>query len=165
MMWRMLQILNLSRMLVYLWTVYFIMATSYGTFSYLFLDATTRAAFHAPTSTDWELTFPFVFGNLSSKHVPALTISFAEHRPWQPTILVSIYNSHWMFSDCLEYFIKALSESIMDFCPTGIDVGLRCDRPMTFLTDLATNATSRGIGVVLYSGNNDALIPHRGTES
>jgi carboxypeptidase D len=36
---------------------------------------------------------------------------------------------------------------------------------MTFLTELATNATSHGVGIVLFSGNNDALIPHRGTES
>lgn len=38
-------------------------------------------------------------------------------------------------------------------------------RPMVFLTDLATNASSRDVGIVLYSGNDDALIAHRGTES
>lgn len=36
---------------------------------------------------------------------------------------------------------------------------------MVFLTQLATNATARGVSIVLYSGNNDALIAHRGTES
>ncbi|KAG5635789.1 hypothetical protein H0H81_010132 [Sphagnurus paluster] len=36
--------------------------------------------------------------------------------------------------------------------------------PMNFFTELATNATSRGVGVILYSGNNDALIAHRSTE-
>jgi carboxypeptidase D len=36
---------------------------------------------------------------------------------------------------------------------------------MTFMTELATNATSRGVGIVMYSGNNDALIPHLSTES
>lgn len=35
---------------------------------------------------------------------------------------------------------------------------------MTFLSDLATNATKQDIGFVFYSGNNDALIAHRGTE-
>lgn len=35
---------------------------------------------------------------------------------------------------------------------------------MVFLTDLATNASKQDIGVVMYSGNNDALIAHRGTE-
>lgn len=70
-----------------------------------------------------------------------------------------------MFSDRREYLIKALCELTVDFCPISIDIGLRYVRPMAFLTDLATNATSRGVGVVLYSGNNDALIPHRGTES
>ncbi|KAG7094004.1 hypothetical protein E1B28_007634 [Marasmius oreades] len=36
--------------------------------------------------------------------------------------------------------------------------------PMAFLTELATNATAKGVSIVLYSGNNDALIPHFGTE-
>ncbi|KAJ7716754.1 Alpha/Beta hydrolase protein [Mycena metata] len=35
---------------------------------------------------------------------------------------------------------------------------------MNFLTEFATNATAHGVGVVLYSGNDDALIAHRGTE-
>ncbi|KAF7356332.1 Carboxypeptidase [Mycena venus] len=36
--------------------------------------------------------------------------------------------------------------------------------PMNFLTETATNATAHGISVILYSGNDDALIAHRGTE-
>lgn len=38
------------------------------------------------------------------------------------------------------------------------------NRPMAFLTDLATNASVHGIPVVLYSGNEDSLVAHRGTE-
>ncbi|KAH9855778.1 alpha/beta-hydrolase [Lenzites betulinus] len=36
--------------------------------------------------------------------------------------------------------------------------------PMAFLTDLATNASAHNISVVLYSGNDDSLVAHRGTE-
>ncbi|KAI0333847.1 alpha/beta-hydrolase [Cubamyces sp. BRFM 1775] len=36
--------------------------------------------------------------------------------------------------------------------------------PMAFLNDLATNATSKNVSVVLYSGNDDSLVAHRGTE-
>ncbi|KAJ7574418.1 Alpha/Beta hydrolase protein [Mycena floridula] len=36
--------------------------------------------------------------------------------------------------------------------------------PMVFLTDLATNATAKNVGVVIYSGNDDTLIAHRGSE-
>ncbi|KAF7308295.1 hypothetical protein HMN09_00677500 [Mycena chlorophos] len=36
--------------------------------------------------------------------------------------------------------------------------------PMNFLTELATNATSHNISIILYSGNDDSLIAHRGTE-
>ncbi|KAG2747251.1 alpha/beta-hydrolase [Suillus brevipes Sb2] len=36
--------------------------------------------------------------------------------------------------------------------------------PMTFLTDLATNATAHNISVVIFSGNDDSLIPHIGSQ-
>ncbi|KAI0675833.1 alpha/beta-hydrolase [Trametes maxima] len=36
--------------------------------------------------------------------------------------------------------------------------------PMAFLTELATNATAHNVSVILYSGNDDSLVPHRGTE-
>ncbi|KAJ7812745.1 Alpha/Beta hydrolase protein [Mycena olivaceomarginata] len=36
--------------------------------------------------------------------------------------------------------------------------------PMNFLSELATNATAHNVSVILYSGNDDALIAHRGTE-
>lgn len=35
---------------------------------------------------------------------------------------------------------------------------------MAFLTDLAANATERGVHVVIYSGNDDSLVAHRGSE-
>ncbi|KAG6832254.1 hypothetical protein H0H87_002150 [Tephrocybe sp. NHM501043] len=36
--------------------------------------------------------------------------------------------------------------------------------PMNFFDEFATNASAHGVGVVLYSGNKDALIAHRSTE-
>ncbi|KAJ3509235.1 hypothetical protein NMY22_g16359 [Coprinellus aureogranulatus] len=36
--------------------------------------------------------------------------------------------------------------------------------PMNFMTDLATNATAKGVEIVLFSGNNDFLLAHLGTE-
>jgi carboxypeptidase D len=35
---------------------------------------------------------------------------------------------------------------------------------MAFLTDLATNATEHNIPIVIYSGNDDSLVAHRGSE-
>ena len=35
---------------------------------------------------------------------------------------------------------------------------------MTFLSDLVTQASNKGIGVVLYSGNDDARVSHFSTE-
>ncbi|EIW58500.1 alpha/beta-hydrolase [Trametes versicolor FP-101664 SS1] len=36
--------------------------------------------------------------------------------------------------------------------------------PMAFLTDLAANASAHNVSVILYSGNDDSLVAHRGTE-
>ncbi|KAH9849948.1 alpha/beta-hydrolase [Lenzites betulinus] len=42
--------------------------------------------------------------------------------------------------------------------------GFDTSEPMAFLTELATNASAHGVSVLLYSGNEDTLIAHRGTE-
>ena len=36
--------------------------------------------------------------------------------------------------------------------------------PVAFLSDLAANATARNVSIVFYSGNDDSLVQHRGTE-
>ncbi|PIL24661.1 hypothetical protein GSI_12545 [Ganoderma sinense ZZ0214-1] len=43
----------------------------------------------------------------------------------------------------------------------GIDPSVE---PMAFLTDLAANASEKQVAVMLYSGNDDSLVAHRGTE-
>jgi carboxypeptidase D len=35
---------------------------------------------------------------------------------------------------------------------------------MVFLDALAANASAHGVGIVFYSGNDDSLVAHRGTE-
>ncbi|KAJ3559788.1 hypothetical protein NM688_g126 [Phlebia brevispora] len=45
--------------------------------------------------------------------------------------------------------------------PNGNDPSVE---PMAFLTDLATNATAQGVGVLIYSGNDDSLVSHRSSE-
>ncbi len=37
-------------------------------------------------------------------------------------------------------------------------------RPMTFLSELAANASERNVGVLIYSGNDDSLVSHRSSE-
>ncbi|KAJ6551857.1 Alpha/Beta hydrolase protein [Mycena capillaripes] len=36
--------------------------------------------------------------------------------------------------------------------------------PMVFLSELAANASTHGVGIVFYSGNDDSIVAHRGTE-
>ncbi|GJE98044.1 serine carboxypeptidase-like protein [Phanerochaete sordida] len=50
--------------------------------------------------------------------------------------------------------------------PFGSDVNGFDPSPeaMTFLTDLATNATEHGVHVIIYSGNDDSLVAHISSE-
>ncbi|KAF5373507.1 hypothetical protein D9757_010495 [Collybiopsis confluens] len=36
--------------------------------------------------------------------------------------------------------------------------------PMGFMTELASNASERGVGIVIYEGNDDSLVAHRGLQ-
>ncbi|KAG9311810.1 Alpha/Beta hydrolase protein [Chiua virens] len=49
----------------------------------------------------------------------------------------------------------------MPFAPTN---GTSKKLPMAFLTELATNATARNVTIVIYSGNDDSLNPHFGSQ-
>ncbi|KAJ7787876.1 Alpha/Beta hydrolase protein [Mycena olivaceomarginata] len=46
----------------------------------------------------------------------------------------------------------------------GTEFGDPSPELMVFLSELADNASERGIGIVFYSGNDDLLVAHRGTE-
>jgi carboxypeptidase D len=53
------------------------------------------------------------------------------------------------------------------FAPTNDSTNMWGDpsvEPMAFLTDLATNATAHGMKIVIYSGNDDSLVPHFGSQ-
>ena len=47
---------------------------------------------------------------------------------------------------------------------TGNQYGDPSLEPIAFLSDLATNASAANVSIVFYSGNDDALVQHRGTE-
>ncbi|KAG9311821.1 alpha beta-hydrolase [Chiua virens] len=44
------------------------------------------------------------------------------------------------------------------------DYGDPSVEPVAFLTDLATNATAHGVSIIIYSGNDDSLVPHFGSQ-
>ncbi|KAJ6452243.1 alpha/beta-hydrolase [Mycena sanguinolenta] len=47
----------------------------------------------------------------------------------------------------------------------GTEFGDPSPAPMVFLSELASNASALGVGIVFYSGNDDSLVAHRGTEA
>ncbi|KAF7983379.1 hypothetical protein HWV62_22379 [Athelia sp. TMB] len=59
---------------------------------------------------------------------------------------------------------KDWAESI--FYPFGnsYDYGDPSIEPMAFLSELATNLTKHNVSVTIYSGNDDSLVAHRGSE-
>jgi len=38
------------------------------------------------------------------------------------------------------------------------------NRPMLFFDEMFANASTNGVGIVIYSGNDDMLVAHRGSE-
>ncbi|KAJ7035170.1 alpha/beta-hydrolase [Mycena alexandri] len=46
----------------------------------------------------------------------------------------------------------------------GNDFGDPSPEPMVFLSELAANASALGVGIIFYSGNDDSISAHRGTE-
>ena len=59
--------------------------------------------------------------------------------------------------------VSSKSRPNLTRCANLADVVL-ARRPMAFLTELATNATERGVHVIIYSGNDDSLVSHMGSE-
>ncbi|TDL15661.1 alpha/beta-hydrolase [Rickenella mellea] len=45
-----------------------------------------------------------------------------------------------------------------------LDVGDPSPEPMVFLSELASNASDHNVSFVIYSGNDDSLVAHRGSE-
>ena len=60
-------------------------------------------------------------------------------------------------------YIQALRKFDDQVSPL-VNITLHFNRPMAFLDDLATNATLKDVSVVIYSGNDDSLVSHRGSE-
>ncbi|KAJ7058539.1 alpha/beta-hydrolase [Mycena amicta] len=61
----------------------------------------------------------------------------------------------WLFSFDFPFGATSDNQSVQDPSPA----------PMVFLTELAANASKNGVGIVFYSGNDDSLVAHRGTET
>ncbi|KAK7037692.1 hypothetical protein VNI00_010918, partial [Paramarasmius palmivorus] len=48
--------------------------------------------------------------------------------------------------------------------PAGNPWGDRSVEPAAFMSELASNASERGVGIVIYEGNSDSLVEHFGAE-
>ncbi|KAH0834740.1 Alpha/Beta hydrolase protein [Lanmaoa asiatica] len=59
------------------------------------------------------------------------------------------------------YLIYALTDS--PTCSQRMSSAIQ-DRPMAFLTDLASNATAHDVAIVIYSANDDTVVPHFGSQ-
>ncbi|KAF5358649.1 hypothetical protein D9758_007744 [Tetrapyrgos nigripes] len=55
-------------------------------------------------------------------------------------------------------------EGVFGGSNVGNPFGDPSDPPMAFMSELLANASTRGVGVVIYEGNNDALVAHRQAE-
>ncbi|KAJ7278049.1 alpha/beta-hydrolase [Mycena rebaudengoi] len=111
--------------------------------------------------TDYALNYSFPWCN-SSVQVDNLPDALEPEVPSDPTFFLNDYRTRAALHAPTS---KDWGRSF-DFPFGGSPDGPNVDPsiPMTFLTELATNASAKGVGIIFYSGNDDALVGHRGTE-
>ncbi|KAE9404117.1 alpha/beta-hydrolase [Gymnopus androsaceus JB14] len=151
------------------------------------LDAATRNLTGRPNGTLdpmygcflWEemtdyamnFTFPWTVGEFDPYNIPDAL------RPEVPTDASVFMNDnrtrsalHAPFKEWVKTFSHPFGNS------TGQDPGTNpfgdpnnklththC-RPMAFMTELATNASRNGVDIIIYEGNDDSLVAHRGLQ-
>lgn len=129
-------------------------------------DQRTRSAIHAPTTKNWTLNIVYPFGNGLFFHY--LVDSKLTSHNYICTDVNGSDPSKCFQWCCWIWFDNTYSAGVEQVI-VFFDIG-KCwrywsiYRPMAFLTELATNATKHNLPIVIYSGNDDSLVPHRGTE-
>lgn len=102
---------------------------------------------------------------LRFKHRPSTirsedaTVRKAIHAPdmvWAAGVAYNFGNTNTLV-DPSELTVRQDQTTVVDLLYPGPE-------PMVFLDDLATNATNHNVSVVIFSGNKDSLVPHRGSE-
>ncbi|KAH0834746.1 Alpha/Beta hydrolase protein [Lanmaoa asiatica] len=114
-------------------------------------DPRTRAAIHAPTSKDWIAATQFVWALADS---PSKQLFLGANTGLMYLFIANLFGDPSNFSSLFKEYTTVYSR---------LAISLQ-DRPMAFLTDLATNATAHDVAIVIYSGNDDAVVTHFGSQ-
>ncbi|KAF7334471.1 Alpha/beta-hydrolase [Mycena venus] len=109
-------------------------------------------------------TFPWTFGGPNSIDVYDIPDALNPEVPSDPTVFMNDNRTRAALhaptsKDWLESFDFPFGGAA-----NGTEFGDPSPEPMVFLSELATNASAKGVGIVFYSGNDDSLVAHRGTE-
>ncbi|KAK7018469.1 carboxypeptidase [Favolaschia claudopus] len=109
-------------------------------------------------------TFPWSAGGPDSFDVYDVPTALNPEVPSDPTVFMNDNKTRaalhaptskdWLFSFNFPFGGDA----------NGTQFGDPSPEPMVFLDELAANASERGVAIVFYSGNDDSLVAHRGTE-
>jgi len=138
----------------------------------LYIDPATRAALHAPTSKNWTQSFNYPFENNRRNaqnrecRAPVSPVIFESLQQLERiNSVIQVRAIHWFHSRGAneEYLFRCWvsnAPALLTF-----KVKLHSYRPMAFLSDLAANSSAHNISWIIYSGNDDLLVGHFGSES
>ncbi|EMD31276.1 hypothetical protein CERSUDRAFT_89132 [Gelatoporia subvermispora B] len=107
-------------------------------------------------------SFPWTGGEFDVYDIPDGTAPEPDVTPFDflnndktRTALHAPTSMNWSYS--IEYPFENSPADSNEFGDPSVE-------PMAFLTELASNASARNVSIVFYSGNDDSLVNHRGTE-
>ncbi|KAJ7320786.1 alpha/beta-hydrolase [Mycena albidolilacea] len=113
--------------------------------------------------TDYALnfTFPWTLGGLDVYDIPD---ALNPEVPSDPTVFMNDNKTRAaLHAPTSKNWIESFDFPFGGLA-NGTEFGDPSPEPMVFLSELAANASARGVGIVFYSGNDDSLVAHRGTE-
>ncbi|KAJ3809239.1 alpha/beta-hydrolase [Lentinula lateritia] len=109
-------------------------------------------------------TFPWTVGEFDAYDIPD---ALRPEVPSDPSVFLNDNRTraalHAPIKEWVEIFSNPFGNSTSEGPGTN-PFGDPSVEPMAFMTELATNASDRGVHIIIYEGNDDSLVAHRGLQ-
>ncbi|KAJ3783316.1 alpha/beta-hydrolase [Lentinula aff. detonsa] len=109
-------------------------------------------------------TFPWTVGEFDAYDIPD---ALFPEVPSDPSVFLNDNRTraalHAPIKEWVEIFGNPFGNSTGEGPGTN-PFGDPSVEPMAFMTELATNASERGVHIIIYEGNDDSLVAHRGLQ-
>ncbi|KAE9402737.1 alpha/beta-hydrolase [Gymnopus androsaceus JB14] len=116
------------------------------------------------TAYAMNFTFPWTVGEFDPYDIPD---ALSPEVPADPSIFLNDNRTRSALHAPIKEWVESFSNPFGN--STGQDPGTNpfgdpSVEPMAFMTELATNASKNGVDIIIYEGNDDSLVAHRGLQ-